>query len=134
MRTYKQDALKYVPSPLLLWVWIVSALVPILTVSRRLVPFMLIVLVAEEVVPFIALYLPRMLPSTCVLPGQRNRITLKARTSQLQALCRDRQMYELICKEHQQSGFVLVQGLKDPVKVCRYVCVVYHFFSGFLYY
>lgn len=93
MRTYKQDALK-------------------------LVPFMLIVLVAEEVVPFIALYLPRMLPSTCVLPGQRNRIILKARTSQLQALFRDRQMYELICKEHQQTGFVPVQSLKDPAAVC----------------
>lgn len=89
---------------------------------------MLIVLVAEEVVPFIALYLPRMLPSTCVLPGQRNRIILKARTSQLQALFRDRQMYELICKEHQQTGFVPVQSLKDPAAVCRYVSQFIIFF------
>lgn len=98
-----------------------------LTLCCRLVPFILIVLVAEEVVPFIALYFPRMLPSTCILPGQRNRIALKARTSQLEALFRDRLMYESICKKHQQTEFVPVQSLKDPIAVCRYVWAVYSF-------
>ncbi|KAI6098959.1 hypothetical protein EDD16DRAFT_1846201 [Pisolithus croceorrhizus] len=32
----------------------------------KLVPFMVVVLIAEELVPFVALYFPRMLPSTCV--------------------------------------------------------------------
>jgi hypothetical protein len=43
----------------------------------RLVPFIIIVLVLEEIIPLIALYAPGMLPSTCVLPAQRERIDAK---------------------------------------------------------
>ncbi|KAL4080222.1 hypothetical protein V8B97DRAFT_716769 [Scleroderma yunnanense] len=93
IRTYRQDAFK-------------------------LVPFIVIVLVAEELVPLVALYFPRMLPSTCILPGQRNRINLKARTDQLEALFRNREMYEMLCKQYQHTGFVPVQSLKDPVALC----------------
>ena len=44
---------------------------------RRLVPFLLIVLIVEELIPLIVLYVPGMLPSTCVLPSQRGRIVAK---------------------------------------------------------
>ncbi|KAI6044700.1 hypothetical protein EDC04DRAFT_328581 [Pisolithus marmoratus] len=93
IRTYKRDAFK-------------------------LVPFMVIVLIAEELVPFVALYFPRMLPSTCVLPGQRDRIACKARADQLGVLFRNRGVYEAIYKDGQRTGFVHVRGLKDPVAVC----------------
>ncbi|KZT27981.1 hypothetical protein NEOLEDRAFT_1233244 [Neolentinus lepideus HHB14362 ss-1] len=46
---------------------------------KRLIPFLLIVLVIEEIVPLIALYAPGMLPSTCILPSQRQRIQEKRR-------------------------------------------------------
>ncbi|KAI6121376.1 hypothetical protein F5141DRAFT_1089766 [Pisolithus sp. B1] len=84
----------------------------------KLVPFMVVVLIAEELVPFVALYFPRMLPSTCVLPGQRDRIAFKARSDQLSALFRNRGAYEAMYKDGERTGFIQVRGLKDPVAVC----------------
>jgi len=46
------------------------------------VPFIAIVLILEEVIPFIVLYAPGMLPSTCVLTSQRERIDAKRREKQ----------------------------------------------------
>jgi LETM1 and EF-hand domain-containing protein 1 len=43
-----------------------------------LVPFILIALILEEIIPLIVLYAPSMLPSTCILPSQRDRIQEKA--------------------------------------------------------
>ena len=45
---------------------------------------MLIVLVIEEIIPLIVLYAPWMLPSTCVLPSQRERIETKRREKQME--------------------------------------------------
>ncbi|KAG8213788.1 hypothetical protein J3R82DRAFT_10500 [Butyriboletus roseoflavus] len=84
----------------------------------KLVPFLVIVLVAEELIPFVALYAPRMLPSTCVLPGQRDRIVSRARTQQLAALFTHRGVFEAICKEGKQSGFVPVTSTGNPGAVC----------------
>lgn len=85
----------------------------------RLVPFLVIVLVAEELIPFVALYAPRMLPSTCVLPGQRDRIVSRARNQQLTALFTHRGVFEAISKEGKQSGFVPVKNTGNPGAVCR---------------
>jgi len=53
-------------------------LIPFLTFPElRLVPFVAIVLVLEEVIPLIVLYAPGMLPSTCLLASQRERIEAK---------------------------------------------------------
>jgi len=49
---------------------------------RKLVPFVMIVLVIEEIIPLIVLYAPWMLPSTCILPSQRERIEKKRREKQ----------------------------------------------------
>jgi LETM1 and EF-hand domain-containing protein 1 len=46
------------------------------------VPFIAIVLILEEVIPLIVLYAPGMLPSTCVLTSQRERIDAKRREKQ----------------------------------------------------
>ncbi|KAF8197953.1 hypothetical protein BJ912DRAFT_922670 [Pholiota molesta] len=43
----------------------------------KLVPFLIIALLLEEVIPLIAIYVPAMLPSTCILPSQRARIEEK---------------------------------------------------------
>ena len=50
--------------------------------TTRLVPFVAIVLVLEEVIPLIVLYAPGMLPSTCILASQRERIDAKRREKQ----------------------------------------------------
>jgi len=85
----------------------------------RLVPFVVIVIIAEELIPFVALYAPRMLPSTCVLPGQRDRIVSRARNQQLTALFSHRDVFEAICKEGKQSGFVPVKNIGNPGAICR---------------
>ena len=46
---------------------------------------MLIALILEEVIPLIVMYVPGMLPSTCVLPSQKLRIDTKRRERQREA-------------------------------------------------
>ncbi|KAH7923939.1 hypothetical protein BV22DRAFT_1091891 [Leucogyrophana mollusca] len=93
IRTYTQDALK-------------------------LIPFVIIVLVAEEVIPFIALYAPRMLPSTCVLPGQRDRIAAKAAANQSAAISAHPAVFEALKKEGETKGFVPLQKVSNLGAVC----------------
>lgn len=84
----------------------------------RLVPFLMIILVAEELVPLVALYAPRMLPSTCVLPGQRDRIVSRAYNRQLTAIINHRGIFEAIHAEGKQSGFVALKRTGNPGAVC----------------
>lgn len=49
----------------------------------RLIPFLIIVLLLEEVIPIIAIYAPFMLPSTTIFPSQLKRIEDKARDKQV---------------------------------------------------
>ncbi|KAJ4468237.1 hypothetical protein J3R30DRAFT_1686968 [Lentinula aciculospora] len=55
----------------------------------KLIPFVVMAIVLEELIPVAAIYAPFMLPSTCILPGQRARIeekkTQKAITSAFEA-------------------------------------------------
>ncbi|KAF8348103.1 hypothetical protein F5887DRAFT_880383 [Amanita rubescens] len=44
---------------------------------RKVIPFIVIALLLEEVIPLIAIYVPSLLPSTCILPSQRARIEEK---------------------------------------------------------
>ncbi|EJD52705.1 hypothetical protein AURDEDRAFT_142579 [Auricularia subglabra TFB-10046 SS5] len=53
---------------------------------KRLVPFVLVLLLLEEALPLLVIYVPSLLPSTCVLPSQRHRMDLKRVQKQLQAL------------------------------------------------
>jgi len=46
---------------------------------RKLVPFVLVLVTLEELIPLMVLYAPFMLPSTCILPSQRERILSKQR-------------------------------------------------------
>ncbi|GJJ06145.1 hypothetical protein Clacol_000334 [Clathrus columnatus] len=48
----------------------------------KLLPFVVTVLILEEAIPFIVLYAPRLLPSTCLLPSQQERIEDKRRSKQ----------------------------------------------------
>lgn len=52
----------------------------------RLVPFVMILIVIEEILPLIVIYAPFMLPSTCILPSQRERIYKKQEERKVQAL------------------------------------------------
>jgi len=48
----------------------------------KLIPFAMIILVLEEIIPLVVLYAPFILPSTCILPTQKDRIDLKKREKQ----------------------------------------------------
>jgi LETM1 and EF-hand domain-containing protein 1 len=76
IQTNKSDLARY--SSILLKLSYSSSDLPRL----RLVPFVAIVLVLEEVIPLIVLYAPGMLPSTCILASQRERIDAKRREKQ----------------------------------------------------
>jgi len=52
---------------------------------NKLVPFVLTIVVVEEIIPLIVLYAPGLLPSTCILPSQRDRILSKRHEKQRQA-------------------------------------------------
>ena len=51
----------------------------------RLVPFVFTIVVIEEIIPLIVMYVPGMLPSTCVLPSQKARIEAKRHERQREA-------------------------------------------------
>ncbi|KAI0051260.1 hypothetical protein FA95DRAFT_1485894 [Auriscalpium vulgare] len=59
----------------------------------KLVPFVIIILLLEEVIPLIVLYAPFMLPSTCVLPSQRARIETKRREKQRAFALESRELF-----------------------------------------
>ncbi|KAI0790685.1 hypothetical protein C8Q75DRAFT_851782 [Abortiporus biennis] len=48
----------------------------------KLIPFVLIIIVIEEIIPLIVMYAPFILPSTCILPSQQERIVEKRREKQ----------------------------------------------------
>ncbi|KAG9051352.1 hypothetical protein FS837_008447 [Tulasnella sp. UAMH 9824] len=53
---------------------------------KKLVPFLLIVLIIEEIIPLIVMYAPGILPSTCILPSQLERIHTKAENTRKEGL------------------------------------------------
>ncbi|KAI0644652.1 hypothetical protein C8Q79DRAFT_1104954 [Trametes meyenii] len=50
--------------------------------ALKLIPFALIILIAEETIPLVVIYTPFLLPSTCLLPSQKERIDTKRREKQ----------------------------------------------------
>lgn len=62
----------------------------------KLIPFALIILIAEEVIPLVVLYAPFLLPSTCIMPSQKERIDTKRREKQKSYILEMRPMFELV--------------------------------------
>lgn len=54
--------------------------------TLRLVPFILVLVIIEEILPLIVIYAPFMLPSTTILPSQAERIYEKREEKKRQAL------------------------------------------------
>ncbi|KAK7463505.1 hypothetical protein VKT23_006853 [Stygiomarasmius scandens] len=52
---------------------------------NKVIPFLVLAVLLEEVIPIIAIYAPFMLPSTCILPSQRDRIEQKKAIKALDA-------------------------------------------------
>ncbi|KAF7790297.1 hypothetical protein EIP86_001251 [Pleurotus ostreatoroseus] len=82
VQTYKQDALK-------------------------LIPFALIIIIAEEAIPFVVMWAPFLLPSTCILPAQRERIAGKKRAQQTVIVETQKNVFEDILKRSSSEKDVL---------------------------
>lgn len=88
IQTNRRDTIKYVP----------FFYVPLHRLTAlaagRLVPFLLMIIIIEEIIPLVVLYAPGILPSTCLLPSQKERIDTKRREKQMAFALHNRQLFE----------------------------------------
>ncbi|KAG8887667.1 hypothetical protein FRB98_009229 [Tulasnella sp. 332] len=96
IRTYKQDVVK-------------------------LVPFIMILLILEEILPLVVLYVPGLLPSTCILPSQSDRIQQKAETTRVEALVPIKEWLRQSGKDGQALAIEGLSALDGPLSkhLCR---------------
>jgi len=88
--------------------------------AKKLVPFLIIVVLLEEVIPLIAIYAPFMLPSTCILPSQRERIENAKRTKQASYLTNNRRLFQHLSTA--ESGHVSFEVLRSNAALSEVLC------------
>ncbi|KAJ8457007.1 hypothetical protein ONZ45_g18490 [Pleurotus djamor] len=90
---------------------------------RKLIPFIIIVLIIEEIVPLIAIYAPFMLPSTCVLPSQQERIHSQKQTKAIAYLAEFKETFQQLAKLATESSFSTARLAvsNGPTGVCGQV-------------
>jgi len=76
----------------------------------KLIPFVLILLILEEALPLFVLYAPFLLPSTCLLVSQRNRIISKRTEKQSSLISSSRELLHRIA-DGQQTDLRTICGL-----------------------
>ncbi|KAG5653622.1 hypothetical protein H0H81_011848 [Sphagnurus paluster] len=79
---------------------------------NKVVPFLFIALLLEEVIPLIAIYAPFMLPSTCILPSQRDRIEEKRTTKSVAYANEYRHIYSQLRAKESPAGHIPIDALK----------------------
>ncbi|KAJ2936563.1 hypothetical protein H1R20_g540, partial [Candolleomyces eurysporus] len=85
---------------------------------NKVVPFLIIALLLEEVIPLIAIYAPFMLPSTCILPSQRARIEAKRAEKALNSSVNSKAIFSGLKSQGSLSleGLGKVEGA--PTAIC----------------
>ncbi|KAF8160991.1 hypothetical protein B0H34DRAFT_781657 [Crassisporium funariophilum] len=79
---------------------------------NKVIPFLIIAVLLEEVIPLIAIYAPFMLPSTCILPSQRLRIETK-RAEKAQAFAaKYAHVYPELKRSENPAGFLPLASLR----------------------
>jgi hypothetical protein len=79
---------------------------------HRVIPFVFIALILEEVIPLIAIYAPFMLPSTCILPSQQQRIE-EQRAEKAKAFATQyKLLYDQLKETESPKGFLPLQSLR----------------------
>jgi len=79
----------------------------------KLIPFALIILVIEEIIPLIVMYAPFVLPSTCILPSQKERIDSKRREKQKLYAVDFKPMFALLHKRALEDPSIPLSTLLD---------------------
>jgi LETM1 and EF-hand domain-containing protein 1, mitochondrial len=95
----------------------------VLYLPHRLVPFVLILVILEEILPLVVIYAPFMLPSTTILPSQAERIFKKQEEKRIEALAQARLYLEMDGRTSAKD--IIDMGVKDLDNdlvwtVCRY--------------
>ncbi|KAJ7497132.1 hypothetical protein FB451DRAFT_1210250 [Mycena latifolia] len=87
---------------------------------KRLVPFVITALILEEIIPLIVLYAPGMLPSTCILPSQRDRIQEKAMDKALGFMTSHKQAFASLVQAADNGEIPLnsLSGQNVPKAIC----------------
>lgn len=95
---------------------------------HRVIPFVIIALILEEAIPLIAIYAPFMLPSTCILPSQQQRIE-EQRAEKAKAFATQyKYLYSQLKKTENPEGFLPLQSLRlqeASTAVCGYVSSIF---------
>ena len=79
---------------------------------HRVIPFLVIALVLEELIPLIAIYAPFMLPSTCILPSQQQRIEAKRAEKAKAYATQYKYLYGQLKRSENPKGFLPLQSLQ----------------------
>ncbi|PPQ99721.1 hypothetical protein CVT24_009704 [Panaeolus cyanescens] len=88
---------------------------------NKVIPFLIIALLLEEVIPLIAIYAPFMLPSTCILPSQLERIEAKRAEKTLAFKTQYKHVYAALRRAENPRGFIPLANLSlsgAPTAVC----------------
>ena len=84
------------------------------------------VIIIEEIIPLVVLYAPGILPSTCLLPSQKERIDTKRREKQKMFALNNRQLFEKLRQRLLANPTTPVRTLLDsPSLVALNGCVVF---------
>ncbi|KAG6829554.1 hypothetical protein H0H92_004223 [Tricholoma furcatifolium] len=81
---------------------------------NKVVPFLFIALLLEEIIPLIAIYAPFMLPSTCILPSQRERIDAKSADKATAFSLEYRSVYDALKQAQSPPGQIPLTALSAP--------------------
>ncbi|KAI0093294.1 hypothetical protein BDY19DRAFT_419586 [Irpex rosettiformis] len=93
---------------------------------RKLIPFALIILIAEEVIPLVVMYTPFILPSTCILPAQKERIDGKLHAKQQVSAASMRDTFERIYALGKSDAGKDVKHLLDGPGLIAYSGILGH--------
>lgn len=81
---------------------------------------MLIILIAEEAIPLVVIYAPFLLPSTCLLPSQKERIDGKRREKQKNFAQSMKLVFESIHNRALTKPDITAEALLDRTAVLSY--------------
>ncbi|KAF9456627.1 hypothetical protein BDZ94DRAFT_1275167 [Collybia nuda] len=81
---------------------------------NKVIPFLFIALLLEEIIPLIAIYAPFMLPSTCILPSQRARIEEKRSEKATTFAITHRTLFLSLRSRDQKDGGLTMDALREP--------------------
>ncbi|KAH9485296.1 LETM1 domain-containing protein mdm28, mitochondrial [Psilocybe cubensis] len=89
---------------------------------NKIIPFLLIALVLEEIIPLIAIYAPFLLPSTCILPSQRERIETKRAEKAKTFSSQYYTVYAALKRAENPAGFLPLSALRNTSSAPTAVC------------